>query len=110
MMEKTGQIDPAIVRNILRNRTEMFAYNLIATARSSIESAQQVLTIDWNEFETEEDKKFVKDALKIQMTIKNSQFVEFFRILRRPTTNYFFACLMLIHYNTMREEAVHAFI
>ena len=40
------------------------------------------------------------------MVIRNKNFVEFFRTLRRPTTNYFLACLMLIHIEQMRLDAM----
>ena len=74
----------------------MFTYSLIAEAKS-IESQTHIMNIKWDEYESDDEVKLVKEAIRIQQVIKNDNYVEFFRILRRPTTNYFFACVMLIH-------------
>ena len=64
------------------------------------------MNIKWDEFDSDEELYLVKEAIRIQQVIKNGNYVEYFRILRRPTTNYFFACVMLIHIEYMRLVAV----
>ena len=62
--------------------------------------------IKWDELESDEELCLVKEAIRIHNVIKIGNYVEYFRILRRPTTNYFFACAMLIHIEDMRLVAV----
>ena len=107
MMYKSGQLEEKVYSNIIRNRAEMFAYNIIATA-SSIDCIKHITKINWEEFSTDEQKNMVHGALNIQLIIKNRNYVEFFRVLRRPTTNYFFACLMLIYIDEMRLHALES--
>ena len=107
MMVKAGQLDPSIHHNVVRNKTEMFSYSLIATAMS-IDCLKHICNIDWTSYATAYEKKLVKEAIRIQQVIKNKNFMEYFRTLRRPTTNYFFASVMLIHMESMRLEAIQA--
>ena len=108
MMHKSGQMESQVHKNIVRNKVEMFSYNLIATALS-IDSLKHICNIKWEDYTNDQEKEMVKEALRIQQVIKNRNFVEFFRTLRRPTTNYFFACVMLFYMDSMRLDAIKAF-
>ena len=98
-------MDEKLYNNVIKNRAEMLSYNLIATA-SSMQCVGRICEIKWDEYRSEEDRALIREALHIQLIIKNMNYIEFFRILRRPTTNYFFACLMLLFINKMRQQAI----
>lgn len=98
-------MEAKVYENIVRNRYEMFAYTLIAMARSP-EVVSQVVSIKWEEMNGPEDQDLVREALRIQQVISNRNWVEYFRTMRRPSTNYFIACLMLSHIGFMRQSAV----
>ena len=93
-------------KNIVRNRAEMFAYNLIAMAASN-EVITHIVQIKWEDFSGAEQNELVREALRIQQVVQHKNWVEYFRTLRRPTTNYFFACLMLSHISSMRLTAIY---
>lgn len=63
-MYKAGQLDPKIKANITRNRAEMFAYNMIATAMSPMDNLRRVCNLDLSEFNLEE-KELIVEALRI---------------------------------------------
>mmetsp|Transcript_13202 Transcript_13202/g.17955 ORF Transcript_13202/g.17955 Transcript_13202/m.17955 type:complete len:157 (+) Transcript_13202:793-1263(+) len=105
MMLKTGQLEARVHKNIVRNRAEMFAYNMIAMARS-VEAIKHACNINWDDFKSDDEKDLVREALRIQQVIKHKNWIEYFRTLRRPTTNYFIACLMLIVIDSMRLSAI----
>ena len=97
------------MKNLLKNRAEMFSYNLIATA-SSLDSLKHVCNIDWDLYPSDEEKSLISEALRIHQVIRSGNFVEFFRTLRRPFTNYFFACVMLIQLDAMRRTAMESLV
>ena len=57
-------MEPQIHKNVVRNKVEMFAYNLIATA-SSIDSLKHICNIKWEDYANEQEKEMVKEALRI---------------------------------------------
>lgn len=58
-------MEAKVYENIVRNRYEMFAYTLIAMARSP-EVVSQVVSIKWEEMNGPEDQDLVREALRIQ--------------------------------------------
>ena len=46
-MEQAGQLDKKVKDNLVRNKGEMFAYYLIATA-TTMDSLKQVCSIEWD--------------------------------------------------------------
>ena len=69
MMEKSGQLDPKIKKNIDRNKNEMFAYQIIALAMS-IESLKLVMSIKWTNYTTIDEVNYIKEAIRIYQVIR----------------------------------------
>ena len=64
MKLRAGQIEPEKVKNLLKNRAEMFSYNLIATA-SSMDSLKHICNIDWDLYPSDEEKSLIYEAIRI---------------------------------------------
>ena len=68
-MEKSGQLDPKIKKNVMRNKNEMFAYQIIASAMS-IESLKHIMSIKWADYTTNDEVSYMKEAIRIYQVIR----------------------------------------
>ena len=104
-MHRRKELSDAAYDNIKLNEAEFFAYSLIATA-GAIEGLKALINLDWGAKYNEEEKTLVKEALKIRQIIASENTFQFFKILRKGETNYFFACLMINRMQSMRKTAM----
>ena len=80
---------------VVLNRAEFTAYQLIATAHS-IEGVQLYRSLARDSSFSESEWSQLKQALKVRNAIESSDTSVFFKQLRDPGLDYFFACLMII--------------
>ena len=70
MMLKSGQLDHKVHTNVVRNRAEMFSYHLLATA-VSVESIKHVCNVKWDDYEDNEARDLIKEAMRLHQVIRH---------------------------------------
>ena len=93
-------------QELLKNEVEMLCYQIISSADSVIVWQKLVNEIgNLAEDYSPKDQALLAEAIKIASSIQMRDSQRFFKQFR--TTNYMFACLMVIFFESMRREALH---
>lgn len=91
--------------DLILNRAEFTAYYFIATS-TSIDGVQEMLYTKQDTPYASQEWHMVTEALKLRLVIESSDCASFFRKLRSPSLNYFFACLMVIFMKHKYNDAI----
>lgn len=71
----------------------------------SVDGVQHILAMQDDTPFVEYETNLIKDAIKVRLEIESSDCSLFFKRLRSPSLNYFFACLMIIF---LKPKYLHA--
>ena len=104
-LHKAGKLPDEAFANCMANQAEFVSYYLIATTGAT-DGLKDFLGHDWETNFSVEQQNLIKEALKIRQIMVYDNFCEFFRILRKAKTNYFFACLMINRMQEIRMTAM----
>ena len=89
---------------LVSNKAEILSYLIIATS-SNMEGVEYVMSLNFAEY-PEPQQQQLKQAIFVRSVIESPCTHKFFKLLRSPRLNYFFACVMMIFVLSKREEAV----
>ena len=98
LLFKRGKIKSDEAKELLKHQAEFRAYQIIATS-GTLEGFKDIFEEGYEtQFESNQDRELIKEAIKIRTIITTRAFPAFFKMLRTGKVNYMFACLMVVHY------------
>lgn len=103
-----GVMKQDVYDEIILNRAEFTAYQLIATSHG-IDGVEHILSLKFDTAYVEKETRLIKEALKVRLAIESQDCSEFFKRLRSPQLNYLFACLMIYFLKPKYLSAVQTF-
>lgn len=93
---------------IILNRSEFTAYYFIATA-TAIDGVEELLKLNRDTPYEQHEKSLIAEALRIRVIICSDDCASFFKKLRSPKLNYFFACIMIIYLKHKLLQSINHF-